>query len=153
MGCCYSRRQKEKTIARSQPITVDTATLDNVDRYVPPLHTGRVLKVYDGDTITVATEINNIVYKVNIRLSGIDAPEMRAKSTHEKQKAILARDELARLVTGQHVTLSNIQIDKYGGRFVASVGVYINNRLVDCSEHMLASGMARPYDGKTKDPW
>lgn len=131
-----------------------TATMQNTKPYVPPITVGRVIKVYDGDTITVATVIHGQVFRVNVRLCGIDTPEIRGTPGPERQLAATARDELSRLIMGRTVLLSNVRNDKYGGRYVATVCVETSPcNIVDCSTYMITKGLARPYDGKTKKPW
>jgi len=111
------------------------------------------VKVYDGDTITIATRIPNdlTIYRFSVRLLGIDTPEIKTKSTREKQLAILSRDALETLIIGQIVQLRNVSIEKYG-RILANV--YLKE--IDLSQWMIEKGYAVPYDGKTKqipDAW
>lgn len=121
--------------------------------YIPNITYGKVVKVYDGDTITIATRIPNdlTIYRFSVRLLGIDTPEIKTKSTREKQLAILSRDALETLIIGQIVQLRNVSIEKYG-RILANV--YLKE--IDLSQWMIEKGYAVPYDGKTKqipDAW
>ena len=59
----------------------------------------KCVSVYDGDTITVAFKPfcdygNNSIYRYNIRLSGVDTPEIRTRNKEEKARGIYARDLL-----------------------------------------------------------
>lgn len=45
----------------------------------------KVIKVYDGDTITVVFNYNNKYYKWNCRLNGIDTPEIKSNNEDEKK--------------------------------------------------------------------
>jgi len=117
--------------------------------FVPPVHTGKVIKVYDGDTITIATKLpyDNTIYKFPVRLSGIDSAEIKGKTDHEKQLAVLARDALTAKILGKMVELRNVGTEKYG-RLLADVyidGVHINL-------WMLENKYAVAYNGGTKDP-
>jgi len=122
------------------------ATLENTQPYVPPLRSGRVVNVYDGDSLTVVTVIHGTAYNVRLRLRGIDAPEIRSKCAQEKAAAHAAREALAALASDRIVRISNVSLDKYGGRYVATVHV----GAIDCSEHMVRRGLARTYNGGTK---
>ena len=63
----------------------------------------KVLDIYDADTITVCIFLEGFNYvKLNVRLYGIDTPELRGD---EKTKGIEARNYLIKLLT-------NIIIDK-----------------------------------------
>lgn len=119
--------------------------------FVPPISQGQVIKVYDGDTITIASTINmpnSPLYRFSIRLHGIDAPEIRGKSQEEKEAAIISRDKLANLVLHQIVTLKHRGTEKYG-RVLADV--YLNS--LHINEWLLQNKLAVPYDGKTKAPF
>ena len=67
--------------------------------FVPPINSGRVIKVYDGDTITVASKVPNLknsqIFKFSVRLNGIDTPEIKGSNEDEKSIAIKARDALS----------------------------------------------------------
>jgi len=80
--------------------------------YIPAIESGKVIKVYDGDTITIATKLphdNEHVYRFSVRLRGIDCPEMR--KADEKEKAILARDFVS-----QRIMHKNGSIKRYRNR-------------------------------------
>src|SRR3989338_7580767 len=84
----------------------------------------KIVKVYDGDTVMVIFKHGNMYLKYNIRLFGIDAPEIRGSSPREKQAAEIVRDNLISLLP--EGSLRNIRIkshDKYGGRLVGDIFV------------------------------
>jgi endonuclease YncB( thermonuclease family) len=58
---------------------------------------GRLVSMYDGDTVTLALPIFGTVYKFNMRLSGIDTPEMKSKLPEVRIQAIRARNRLLQL--------------------------------------------------------
>uniref|UniRef100_A0A6C0IRR9 TNase-like domain-containing protein n=1 Tax=viral metagenome TaxID=1070528 RepID=A0A6C0IRR9_9ZZZZ len=116
--------------------------------FVPPVTTGVVIKVYDGDTITIASKLpynGSPLYRFSVRLNGIDAPEIRAKITEEKKLAIIARDTLSNQIMGKTISLENIAVEKYG-RILADVIIDGQNM----SEYMLEQKLAVKYDGGTK---
>jgi len=115
--------------------------------YIPNITHGKVVKVYDGDTITIATRIPNdsTIYRFSIRLLGIDTTEMKTHNSVEKELAIKARDALSNMIMYKIVQLKNVSIEKYG-RILANV--YLQN--INLSEWMISNGYAVLYDGKTK---
>ena len=127
---------------------LDNADLLNTPLFIPPVTQGKVIKVYDGDTITIASRLpypNTPVYKFNVRLLGIDCPELKGSADKEKELAILARDALRARIYGRTVTLKNVGTEKYG-RLLANV--YLNGE--NLNEWMISNNYAIKYDGKTK---
>lgn len=116
--------------------------------FVPPIMVGKVIKVYDGDTITIASKLPNTetpIYRFSVRLSGIDSAEIHGKTKNEKKHAIVARDKLHDLIFGKMVHLKNISTEKYG-RMLADV--YLEN--LHINQWMLEQQLAIPYDGGMK---
>ena len=115
-----------------------------------PIKGGKVIKVYDGDTITIASKLpydESPLYRFSVRLKDIDTPEIKGKniSDDEKTAAILARDFVSNLIIDKFVRLENIENEKYG-RILADVyydDININSLLLD-------RRYAVKYDGKTK---
>jgi endonuclease YncB( thermonuclease family) len=106
-----------------------------------------VIKVYDGDTVTVASRTTgtNIVYRFSVRLAGIDTPEMNSKNNVEKERAIFVRDRLHDLVFGKIVLLKNLSTEKYG-RILADI--YLDNLHVN--QYMIDQKYAHVYSGGKK---
>lgn len=116
--------------------------------FVPPIHRGYVIKVYDGDTITVASKLpyaGSPLYRFSVRLNHIDCPEMKSNNEEEKLIAKLAQKELENLILHKHVTLENVITEKYG-RLLADV--YINE--LQLNNYMLEQRLAVSYSGETK---
>tara|TARA_B110000444_G_scaffold256439_2_gene292794 strand:+ start:172 stop:645 length:474 start_codon:yes stop_codon:yes gene_type:complete len=135
--CCYREKIPDNLNPKDLPL------------FVPPLKTGKVIKVYDGDTITIASKVpglyNSPIYKFSVRLNGIDTPEMRTKDEDEKEIATLARDALSEKIMGKEIRLENIKTEKYG-RVLCDIYLgksHLNQWLID-------EKYALPYDGGTK---
>ncbi|MEH6591883.1 MAG: thermonuclease family protein [Halioglobus sp.] len=80
---------------------------------------GRVVAVFDGDTIKVLT---SDLQSFKIRLAGIDAPE------RDQAFGSASKQHLAAMVAGQQVRVESIKHDRYG-RILAKVWV----RPADCA--------------------
>ena len=128
--------------------------LKNSKPFLPELVYGKVIKVYDGDTITVASKIpstDNKIYRYPVRLRGIDAPEIRSKYSKEMELAHMSKQALHELIYEKIVRLDNVKTEKYG-RLLADVflgDLHINKWLLE-------NNYAIPYDGKAKntpDEW
>ena len=126
----------------------------NCKPFVPPISSGYVIKVYDGDTITIASKLpypESALYRFAVRLNGIDTPEIKGKTEDEKKSAQAAKHALENLILDKNVILKNIQTEKYG-RILADV--YLNQ--LHLNQWMLDNKYAVPYDGGTKkspDSW
>ena len=123
---------------------------DDTVPFTFPITGGQVIKVYDADTITSASKLPydaSPLYRLSVRLNGIDTPEMKGKgvSDEEKEAAILARDFVSNLVLHKYVRLENIESEKYG-RILADV--YIGD--VHLNELLIKEKYAVRYDGGTK---
>ena len=86
---------------------------------LPSSYEGRVIKVIDGDTITIKTSQNE---KIKVRLTGIDAPE----SDQPLGKA--SKEKLASFIENKNVRIETHKNDR-NGRVLAKVWV----RPSDCA--------------------
>ena len=115
-----------------------------------PIKGGRVIKVYDADTITIASKLpydDSPMYRLSVRLNGIDSPEIKGKGIldEEKEAAKQARDFVSNLVLNKYIRLEHVESEKYG-RILADV--YIGN--LHLNEILLKERYAVKYDGGTK---
>tara|TARA_Y100000287_G_C14173756_1_gene331228 strand:- start:176 stop:640 length:465 start_codon:yes stop_codon:yes gene_type:complete len=133
-----------------KPVTVDTVEYSTSIPFVANITTGRVVKVYDGDTITVATNVINdnvsdTFYRFSVRIRGIDCPEIRTKNATEKECAKIARKAVMDTFYHKIVTLTNVSYDKYG-RILADVSIGD----ISVSKMLLDKRLAISYDGGKK---
>ena len=105
----------------------------------------------------------------NLRLYGIDAPEMhphharsdgtiRTQESLDKEKKLArrARQELVDLLKEHDWTIyvSDVEDGKYAGRLVGKVFVKDeNDKLRSVSNHLLMKGLVRHYFGGHKQSW
>ena len=140
---CYSPHQNMNNLDKE----VQNASWKNTRPFIPIIKACKVIKVYDGDTITVAAKLHESfpVHRFSVRLSGIDTPEMRASNENEKKRAILAKKFLEEKILNQTVVLDNITTEKYG-RLLATV--FHNG--IDINELMITNNYAVSYSGGKK---
>jgi micrococcal nuclease len=105
----------------------------------------RVVSVIDGDTLRAEMiGAPSPLNRVSIRISGIDAPEIRGQCGAEKEKARVAKNFLIqKLSSTRAVTFGAMDWDKYGGRILADV--YFDGQ--DVGQMMIDAGYAVPYGG------
>lgn len=122
--------------------------IEDTVEFTFPIKSGRVIKCYDADTITIASKLPydaSPLYRLSVRLNGIDAPEIKGKSAEEKEVAKEARDFVSNLVLNKVIRLENVESEKYG-RILADV--YLGD--VHLNELLLKERYAVKYDGGTK---
>lgn len=115
-----------------------------------PIEGGRVIKVYDGDTITIASKLpikKSPIYRFSVRLNGIDTPEMKGTgiTDDEKTAANQTKEFVTKLVLNKYIRLENIQNEKYG-RILADV--YIGD--IHLNQLLIKERYAVVYNGETK---
>ena len=120
----------------------------NTIPFIPPIKYGKVIKVYDGDTITIASKLfsDPNIYRFTVRLNGIDSPEIKGKTETEKLLAKQSRDALHEMLFGKIVELKNIMNEKYG-RLLCDV--YLDD--LHINKWMLDNNYAVEYNGGRKD--
>ena len=128
---------------------VSEANWKNTTPFVPPIKACKVIKVYDGDSITVAAKLHESfsVNRFSVRLNGIDTPEMRAQNENEKKRAFIAKDFLEKRILNQTVYLEDVGLEKYG-RLLATV-IHDGNNI---NEMMIENNHAYRYTGGKKKP-
>ena len=106
---------------------------------------------YDGDTCYVtAPSLPVPLQNMSIRILGIDTPEIRGKCEEEKKLALEARAFANKMFRDANsIEFANLDWDKYGGRILADV--YIDGK--SYKDEIINTGLARPYDGGTKQEW
>jgi endonuclease YncB( thermonuclease family) len=103
---------------------------------------------YDGDTIKFDIEgVHPLLGdNINVRVFGIDTPEIRAKTECEKKRAVESKEYVRNeLGNSKKIQLIDCKRGKYF-RIVCRV-VYDE---IDLSTRLLKLGLAIPYDGGSK---
>lgn len=96
-------------------ITLEDCTYQNSEKFVPLITQGKIVKCYDGDTVTIATLMDGKRVKFNIRMLGYDCAEIRSKNSQEKKVAKWAKAFITDLIYDKIVYVTkNEGYDKYG---------------------------------------
>jgi endonuclease YncB( thermonuclease family) len=115
------------------------------------IYPAEVLRVIDGDTFQARVRVwPGLDVDTKVRLRGIDAAELHARCSDELAKAQVARQALESILGEGGVAISQVGIDKYGGRVDAAVST---RTITDVSEAMLNGGWARRYSGGRRGTW
>ncbi|KAL1528094.1 hypothetical protein AB1Y20_009459 [Prymnesium parvum] len=143
MGCCCSG-----CCVDPEDRLLQECTEENTKMFVPDVARGKVVSVYDGDTLTVAARHarHGTPYLFRVRLAGVDAPEIRGSDAAGKAAALAARDALREQVLGKMVSIIPMGRPEKYGRLLARVE--LKGR--DMSKWLLEQKLAVPYDGSTK---
>jgi endonuclease YncB( thermonuclease family) len=115
------------------------------------VHPAEILRVLDGDTFEARVHVwPGLDVTTKVRLRGIDAPELKAKCSEERARAEAARNALAAILAQGEVGISQVGLDKFGGRVDA---VASTKTTPDVSTALLQAGLARSYDGGRRAGW
>lgn len=105
--------------------------------------TGMVYYCHDGDTCHVG--VAEAMW-LNVRLAGIDAPEVQGRSKKVGQElGAQSRDYLNDLLKGKTVTIRQVDLDPYNRPVVE---LTLDGKLINTQ--LLEQGFAEMYRGKTK---
>jgi micrococcal nuclease len=158
-GTQPSNHERDRSIVyQVNSARLDLTQLDWKDTvpFIPPVEEAYVIKVYDGDTITVAAAFYwepLKAYRFSVRILGIDAPEKKTKNKDEKYVAEIAQKFVADKLLHKFVSLRDVSTDKYG-RLLANV--YSTETGKSIGKELIDNRMAVEYDGgtkKTPDNW
>ena len=139
-----------RSMSEAPPLVVSPAIPREVGA-IRGLHPVEVLRVLDGDTFEARVNLwPGLDITTRVRLRGIDAPELKARCNDERVKAEAAREALRTILNQGEVGISNVTLDKYGGRVVADAST---RATPDILSVLLSVGAARRYSGGHRDGW
>ena len=111
-------------------------------------HCVKYINNYDGDTVKFDIKgVHPLIgKKINVRIKGIDTPEIKTKDKCEKDKGRNARRLVKNLLkNAKKIELKNIERDKY---FRILSDVYYDGKLL--SDILLKNKLAYRYNGGRK---
>jgi endonuclease YncB( thermonuclease family) len=142
-----------KKINNKEELAIVPIQWNDTVQFIPPIKEGQVIKVYDGDTITIAAKMPykySPLYRFSVRLCGIDSPEMNGNTQQEREAAHKSQKALEALLLHKVVRLTNVDNEKYG-RILAEVFVKDDaGKEIHVQSWLLQQKYAIPYDGKKK---
>jgi micrococcal nuclease len=109
------------------------------------VYRAHVIKVYDGDTITVNIDLGfNISIKEKLRLYGINTPEVRGD---EREQGLISRDWLRDLILDKDIIIKTKK-DKKGkyGRYLATIFIDIDGEEKNINDWLVTEGLAEYKD-------
>jgi micrococcal nuclease len=101
----------------------------------------KVVKVYDGDTITVDMDLGfKIRFTETLRLLRINTPELRGE---EREQGLISRDRLRELILDKEIIVKTYK-DKKGkyGRYLAEI--FIED--INVNDWLVTEGLAEYKD-------
>ncbi|KAJ56215.1 hypothetical protein ACMU_10710 [Actibacterium mucosum KCTC 23349] len=119
---------------------------DIANGYLTPHDGCRVVRVIDGDTVTLICPLSGIQRG---RILAYDTPEMNAQCTSEALKAFAAKQYLRWLLwSSGHISARTEGIDRYGRALVL---LLIDGKGV--ARPMIKAGLGKEYSGGRRDSW
>jgi micrococcal nuclease len=115
----------------------------------PNVYAARYLDNYDGDTVRLSVTVwPNLHQAANVRLVGVDTPEIRGECDREKERAQSAKEFVRATLDGQELIIIIHGSDKYGRPLVT---LLVSGH--ELSDMIIAAGMGREYDGGARLSW
>lgn len=108
----------------------------------------KYIRNYDADTVTFnVPNVHPLIgEKINVRVSGVDTPEIKTQNKCEKSKARDAKRLVENLLkNAKRIDLHNVRRDKY---FRILADIHIDKQSL--SSYLLKNGLAYSYGGKAK---
>ena len=134
----------------------DKVNYETTSLYTPPIKYGKVIKVYEGDTILIATKLpyiddtkkNSLIYRFIIYLDGICSPKNNSNKdnlfskTNVSENSFsridkISKDKLSKLILGKIVEVRSIMSDKYGHLYA---NIFLD--LININEFMIEHNYA-----------
>jgi endonuclease YncB( thermonuclease family) len=105
----------------------------------------KVVKVVDGDTIHFVCMYHNELKRFIGRINKINTPELTNKDPEVKQIAMLAKNEVTKLLLDKIVTVKFYKPDLYGRQLIDVTFENDNGEWIDLATHLLEKNLAVPY--------
>lgn len=109
----------------------------------------RVSDVYDGDTCTIIMLVGDkIPFTFKLRITGIDAPEIKSKNPKETQAGIAVKELLQNFIY-EHVIY--VEVEKWGlySRLIGNLYLHYDDE-DSISTKLIGLGVVKSYSGKTR---
>jgi endonuclease YncB( thermonuclease family) len=134
---------------------LSSATYETAEEITYNFTKAKVIKVYDGDTFTIAAMYNNKLTKFSVRVFGVDCDEMKGGTDDTKRNARLAKVFVKRMILGKIINIDvlnnkiidGVRIHEKFGRLLARVTIDGKN----LGDELVNHNLARRYYGGNKD--
>lgn len=154
MGGCVSNPERQVKRARHEQLY--NLTYANTDEVTYDFTEAKVLKVYDGDSLTIGAYYDGGFKKFNVRIFGIDCDELKGGNSTTRENGLRAKKYVEKLVLNKIVqieVLNNKIIDgkklrEKFGRLLAKIATPDGN---DLGDELFIAGLARRYYGGRKE--
>ena len=136
-------------------LKLENITLDDTSDITYDFKQAKVLKVYDGDTITIGAWYDGGWKKFSVRVYGVDCAEMRGGTVETKEHAVKAKKYVTDLLLNKVIGIEVLNNKMYHGKkLVEKYGRLLANIITpngdDLGKLLCDAGLARPYFGGTK---
>ena len=112
----------------------------------------KIIKVHDTDTVTIGWKQDSRWVRINVRLFGIDAPELHSKIAKESKLCRFGREWLRSNYLDKLVIVECDEMDKYG-RLLGNILDY-TDPTINVNNELISLRFARAYGGDLhKDAW
>lgn len=133
---------------------LEQCTYENTPEFrISGTHRAKIVKVYDGDTVTVAICLfGNKPERISCRCYGYNSAEIKSKSPEEKEMGKKSRDYLRSLILHKIVEIEIIIDSKNKDPYKRPL-VIIRHEGKIINDLMVENGYGKPYFGSGEKPW
>lgn len=139
----FKKLNDKRRLQNLNPSNIQRFSFEGLERQC------RIIKCYDGDTITIIFRFNKQYYKLSCRIVGIDTPELRTSNEKEKKAGYEAKEFLEKLILDKILLVKFGKYGKYGRPLIK---VFLPNKQ-SISDIMISNKYAKPYFGGKKTEW
>ena len=135
-----------KPLTKTKLALLEKASLETTEEPKFDFEKAKVIKAYDGDTITIAAWYGDELSKFTVRINGIDTAEIKGGTPETKALAKQAKVFVSDLILNKIVDIQVLKKDKYG-RLLANVSIEGQ----DIAKSLLDNKLAKEYSGGKKE--
>lgn len=112
----------------------------------------KVVKVYDGDTVTVVLYVGENPYKFRVRLEGIDTAEIKSKNPMEKKVALETKTVTTDFIGDDGIIWLTCNGKGKFGRILGKIFQSKDSNLC-LNDFLITKGLAYSYNGGKRIPF
>lgn len=150
MGNCI-KKENNKSIDSK----LEFVTYENTSPVTYDFNRAKVVKVYDGDTFTIAVYYCNKLTRFQVRLYGVDCPEIKGGTEESKAAARVSKQHVEQLILNKIVNIEILNNKIYNGKRICEkygrLLAIVTIGDINLADYLIKNKLGLPYFGGKKD--